>query len=41
MKKKNNEVNKYIENISRYLNWKYPNILSDDKIFRAKEMFNN
>ena len=41
MKEKNNEVNKYIENISRYLNWKYPNILSDDKISRAKEMFNN
>lgn len=41
MKEKNNEVNKYIDNISRYLNWKYPNILSDDKISRAKEMFNN
>ena len=41
MEEKNNEVNKYIDNISRYLNWKYPNILSDDKIFRAKEIFNN
>ena len=41
MEEKNNEVNKYIDNISRYLNLKYPNILSDDKISRAKSMFNN
>lgn len=41
MEEKNNEVNKYIDNISRYLNFKYPNILSDDKISRAKSMFNN
>ena len=41
MEEKNIEVNKYIDNISRYLNWKYPNILSDDKISRAKSMFNN
>ena len=41
MEENNNEVNKYIDNISRYLNLKYPNILSDDKISRAKSMFNN
>lgn len=41
MEEKNNEVNKYIDNISRYLNWKYPNILSDEQIFRTKALFDD
>lgn len=34
------EINAYIDNLARYLNKEYPNILSDEQISRAKTMFN-
>ena len=40
MDEKYAEINAYIDNLARYLNNEYPNILSDEQISRAKTMFN-
>ena len=40
MDEKYAEINTYIDNLARYLNNEYPNILSDEQISRAKTMFN-
>lgn len=40
MDEKYAEINTYIDDIVRYLNKEYPNILSDEQISRAKTMFN-
>ena len=40
MGEKNTEINTYIDNLARYLNEEYPNIISDEQISRAKAMFN-
>ena len=40
MDEKYSEINTYIDNLATYLNKEYPNILSDEQIFRAKTMFN-
>ena len=40
MDEKNAEIYTYIDNLAGYLNKKYPNILSDEQISRAKTMFN-
>lgn len=40
MDEKYYEINTYIDNLARYLNKEYPNILSDEQISRAKTMFN-
>ncbi len=41
MDEKHVEINTYIDNLARYLNKEYPNILSDEQISRAKTMFNS
>lgn len=40
MNEKYDEINTYIDNLAKYLNKEYPNILSDEQISRAKNMFN-